>query len=81
MSIGTKLDNSKLSQVVEITRPTLCAYLEFLEKTYIIQRLPVFSTVDIVVALRNKLYFHGNRIAGILEQPSKGVLFENAIFK
>ncbi|MCE5207776.1 MAG: AAA family ATPase, partial [Chloroflexi bacterium] len=38
--IGNKLDYSKLSQIVGISRPTLNEYLEFLEKTYIICQLP-----------------------------------------
>ena len=39
LRIGNKLDQTKLAQVVGITRPTLTSYLEFFEKTYIIHRL------------------------------------------
>jgi Predicted ATPase (AAA+ superfamily) len=80
LRIGNKLDYSKLSQVIGITRPTLYAYLEFLEKTYVIQRLPAYGGADRATALGNKLYFHDNGIAGILGQPSEGAFFENAVF-
>jgi predicted AAA+ superfamily ATPase len=80
LRIGNKLDYSKLSQVVGITRPTLNEYLKFLEQTYVIKRLSAFSGADRAVALGNKLYFHDNGIASVLGQPSEGAFFENAIF-
>jgi predicted AAA+ superfamily ATPase len=78
--IGNKLDQSKLSQVIGVTRPTLAAYLEFLEKTYMIYRLPAFSNSDRSTVLGKKLYFFDNGIASILSQPSEGALFENTVF-
>ncbi len=78
--IGNKLDYTKLSQVVGITRPTLMTYLEFLEKTYMVHRLPAYASVDKATVLGKKLYFRDNGLAGILAQPGDGALFENAIF-
>ena len=78
--IGNKVDYSKLSQIVGISRPTLSEYLEFLEKTYLIYQLPAFSNPDRSVALGKKLYFRDNGIARILGHPGEGALFENAIF-
>jgi len=78
--IGNKVDLTKLSQIVGISRPTLSAYLEFLEKTYMIYQLPAFAGADRAVALRKKLYFRDNGIASILGHPGEGALFENAIF-
>jgi len=78
--IGNKLDLSKLSQIIGISRPTLNEYLEFLEKTYIIYRLPAYAGFDKTVALGKKLYFRDNGIASILGNPGEGALFENAIF-
>jgi len=78
--IGNKLDYTKLSQIVGISRPTLAEYLEFLEKTYVIYQLPAFSCVDKSVSLGKKLYFRDNGIASILKHPGEGALFENAIF-
>ena len=80
LRIGNKLDYTKLSQVVGITRPTLYTYLEFLEKTYVIYRLPAYSNADRATALGSKLYFHDNGIASILGQASEGAYFENAVF-
>lgn len=80
MRIGNKLDLSKLSQIVGISRPTLNEYLEFLERTYIIHQLPAYAGADRSTALGKKLYFRDNGIASILGQPGEGALFENAIF-
>ena len=80
LRIGNKLDHTKLSQVIGISRPTLIEYLEFLEKTYVVYRLPAFASPEKAVALGKKLYFRDNGIASILAQPGEGALFENAIF-
>jgi len=80
LRIGNKLDLAKLSQVVGLSRPTLGEYLEFLEKTYVIYRLPAYSGPDKATALGKKLYFRDNGIAGILAAPGEGALFENAVF-
>ena len=66
MRMGNKLDHSKLSQIIGISRPTLNEYLEFLEKTYVIYRLPAYAGPDKAVALGKKLYFRDNGIASIL---------------
>jgi len=79
--IGDKLDHTKLASIVGISRPTLVQYLEFLEMTYVIRRLPAYSgSADRVAALGRKLYFYDNGIAGVLARLSEGALFENAVF-
>ena len=80
MRMGNRLDYSKLSKIVGISRPTLTEYLEFLEKTYIIHQLPAYAGVDHSVSLSKKLYFRDNGIASVLGRPGEGALFENAIF-
>ncbi len=80
LRIGNKLDTTKLSQIVGITRPTLKEYLEFLEKTYVIYQLPAYAGLDKSAALGKKLYFRDNGIASILANPGEGALFENAVF-
>lgn len=80
LRIGNKVDATKLASVVGISRPTLLQYLEFLEKTYVIARLPAYAGGDKSAALGKKLYFCDNGIASILAQLSEGALFENAIF-
>lgn len=59
---------------------TLNEYLEFLEKTYVIYRLPAYACPDKAVVLGKKLYFRDNGIANILAHPGEGALFENAVF-
>lgn len=79
--IGNKLDHTKLASIVGISRPTLVQYLEFLEMTYVIRRLPAYSaSADRVAALGRKLYFYDNGIAGVLARLSEAALFENAVF-
>ena len=74
--IGNKLDHTKLASIVGISRPTLVQYLEFLEMTYVIRRLPAYSdSADHVAALGRKLYFYNNGIAGVLARLSEGALF------
>ena len=80
LRVGNKLDYTKISQVVGISRPTLSEYLEFLEKTYVIYRLPGFAGPDKAAIVGKKLYFRDNGIASILAQPGEEALFENAIF-
>jgi predicted AAA+ superfamily ATPase len=80
LRIGNKIDATKLASVVGVSRPTLLQYLEFLEKTYVVSRVPAFAGGDKSTALGRKLYFCDNGIAGILAQISEGALFENAIF-
>lgn len=80
LRVGSKLDMTKLAMIVGISRPTLMDYLEFLEKTYVIYRLPAAAGADRAAALGRKLYFYDNGIANILAQPSEGALFENAVF-
>ncbi|MCW5860371.1 MAG: ATP-binding protein [Caldilineales bacterium] len=79
--IGNKLDYTKLATIIGISRPTLVQYLEFLELTYMIWRLPAHSSsADRVAAVGRKLYFYDNGIAGVLARLSEGALFENAVF-
>jgi len=77
---GSKLDLTKLSKIIGISRPTLNEYLEFLEMTFVIHRLPAYAGVDKATALGKKLYFRDNGLASVLANPGEGALFENAVF-
>ncbi len=79
LRVGSKLDITKLSSTLGVSRPTVMQYLDFLEMTYVIHRLPAFAGGDKPSALARKLYFCDNGIAGILAHLSEGALFENAI--
>lgn len=79
--IGNKLDHTKLANIIGISRPTVLQYLEFLEMTFIIRRVPAYSaSPDRTTVLPRKLYFCDNGIAGVLARLSEGALFENAVF-
>jgi len=79
LRIGNKLDITKLASTVGISRPTVMQYLDFLEMTYVIHRVPAYAGGDKVSSLAKKLYFCDNGIAGILANAGEGALFENAI--
>jgi predicted AAA+ superfamily ATPase len=79
--VGNKLDHTKLAAIVGVSRPTVMQYLEFLEKTYLICRVPAYSaSADRVTALGKKLYFYDNGIANTLARLGEGAIFENAVF-
>jgi len=80
LRMGNRMDTTKLSRIVGISRPTTKEYLEFLEKTYIIYQLPAYAGHDKAVAVGKKLYFRDNGIASVLAHPGEGAQFENAIF-
>lgn len=79
--IGNKLDVSKISSLVKISRPTVENYLAFLESTYIIKTLPVYAlNPDREIVKARKLYFLDNGLANISARLSSGAAFENAVF-
>jgi predicted AAA+ superfamily ATPase len=79
--IGTKLDYSKLSRLSGLSRPTVTNYIDFFEKTYLLERVPVMSkNFDREIVKAQKLYFCDNGIAGFLTDLSGGSKFENAVF-
>jgi uncharacterized protein len=80
LRIGNKLDITKLASTIGLSRPTVMQYLDFLEMTYVIHRLPAFAGGDKPSALARKLYFCDNGIASVLANMSEGALFENAVF-
>lgn len=78
---GSKLDYSKLSRLTGISRPTILAYVQFLERTYLVTRLPVVAkNPDREIVKAKKIYFCDNGILNTLSDVSSGVKFENAIF-
>lgn len=79
--VASRLDYTKLSRLSGLSRPTVINYLEFLEKTYLIIRVPVFTkNLDREIVKAKKLYFCDNGLMNILAQASSGIQFENAVF-
>ncbi|EKE04983.1 MAG: hypothetical protein ACD_19C00426G0005 [uncultured bacterium] len=78
---GSKLDITKLSQSLGVSRQTLYNYLEFLKETYLINLVPQYSdSSDVVVRKVQKLYFNDSGILNRIEKISQGQIFENTIF-
>lgn len=79
--IGTKLDYSKLSRLAGLSRPTVTSYVDFFEKTYLLQRVPIMSkSPDREIVKAQKVYFCDSGLAGFLTDLSGGSKFENAVF-
>ena len=78
---GTKLDYSKLSRLSGLSRPTVTSYIDFFEKTYLLERIPVMSkSPDREIVKAQKIYFCDSGIAGFLSDLDSGSKFENAVF-
>ena len=79
--VGTRLDYTKLSRLIGLSRPTIQNYIDFFEKTYLLTRLPVFTqNPDREIVKAQKLYFCDNGIINILSKINSGSKFENAVF-
>jgi hypothetical protein len=80
--IGSKLDISKLSSELKISRETVGNYLTFLESTYLISRIPRFSqSIDREISGARKLYFCDVGLARSIGNISDGQAFEQSIFQ
>ncbi len=79
--IGQKLDLSKLSREISLSRSTIGEYLGFLEKTYFIFFIPSYSrSADRQVSKAPKIYFCDTGLANVLSQISNGQALENAVY-
>ena len=85
---GSRLDLTKLSQELQLTRKTVYSYLSFLEATYFIHSISRFSkNIDRQISGTQKIYFCDNGILKIISQMAAGIsrisegqLFENAVY-
>lgn len=78
---GTRLDYSKLSSLTGISRPSVYNYLDLLENTYVITRVPVLSkNPDREIVKAPKIFINDNGLLNQLAEVSSGVQFENAVF-
>jgi uncharacterized protein len=79
--VGSRIDYVKLSKIVGISDPTLKNYMKFLEDTYLIHRISVFTNSrEKEITKAQKLYFSDTGLANILADLSGGAKFENTIF-
>lgn len=78
---GSKIEISKLSSELGISRETVYSYLSFLEGTYFINFISPFSrNVDREVSGSKKVYICDNGFLNTFAKVSEGSLFENAVF-
>jgi len=79
---GSKVDISKISSEIGVSRETVYNYLSFLEKTYFIFLVSPFSlNTDREVSGARKVYFCDTGILNYLGVNDEGVIFENAVFR
>lgn len=77
---GSRLDTTKLSSILAISRHKLTDYLNLFEYTYFIQRIPAFTTnKDREISLQKKVYLADTGLLSVLGQVSSGQQFENAV--
>lgn len=78
---GTRLDYSKLSSLTGISRPSVYSYLDLLENTFVITRVPVMAkNPDREIVKAPKIFINDNGLLNQLAEVSSGVQFENAAF-
>lgn len=79
--VGSKLDISKLSSEIGVSRKTVYSYLSFLESSYFISQIQPFSrNTDREVSGTRKIYFCDNGIINMFGKIPDGALLENAVF-
>lgn len=79
--VGSRLDYLKLSRLSQLPRERVLSYLDFFEATYLIHRVPVFTTNnDREIVKAKKLYFSDTGIANVLSDLDGGSKFENTVY-
>jgi len=86
LQVGSQVSVNEIAGLTGITRPTVEHYLDLLEKTFVIFRLPSFSkNLRNEIRKNHKYYFYDNGILNALmgnfsmvtNRPETGVLWEN----
>jgi len=80
--VGSKIEISKISSEIGVSRETVYSYLEFLEKTYFIFLISPFSkSLNGEVRGAKKVYFSDTGLLNYLGKTTEGSIFENAVFQ
>jgi hypothetical protein len=78
---GTRLDYSKLSSLTGISRPSVYNYMDLLENTFVVTRVPVLAkNPDREIVKAPKIFINDNGLLNQLAEVSSGTQFENAVF-
>lgn len=79
--VGSKIEITKLSTQLSVSRETIYSYLSFLEQTYFVNFISPFSkSVDREVSGSKKVYLCDNGLLNYFAKVSEGTLFENSVF-
>lgn len=79
---GSKLDISKLSSEIGVSRETVYSYLSFLQATYFVSAISPFSkNVDREVSGARKFYICDTGIINHFSKVESGAVFENAVYQ
>ncbi|MFQ5583989.1 MAG: ATP-binding protein [Calditrichia bacterium] len=79
--IGSTLEYSRLATELGINRQTVLNYIDFLESTYFISRVPPFHrNRNLEIRKTPKCYLCDTGLARHFSRASEGALFENSIF-
>lgn len=79
--VGNKIDYSKLSRLIGLSRSTVKNYIYFFEKTYLIQTVSVYTrNAEREIVKARKLYFCDTGLANILSEIGSGAQFENTVY-
>ena len=79
--VGSRLDITKLSSELGISRDTVYSYISFLEATYFISTIAPFSqNVDREISGRNKVYFCDTGLLNKLGKVAEASIYENSVF-
>lgn len=80
--VGSKIEISKISSEIGVSRETVYSYLDFLEKTYFIFLISPFSkSINGEVRGAKKVYFSDTGLLNYLGKTDEGSIFENAVFQ
>lgn len=78
---GSKIDISKLSSALNISRHTVYSYLAFLEQTYFFSLISPYSqSVDREISGTKKIYACDTGFVNLYAKVDEGNLFENAVY-
>ncbi len=79
--VGSKIEITKIADEISVSRDTVYAYLDFLEKSYFIYLVRPFSkNIDGEVKGANKVYFCDTGLLNHLVKYPEGVVLENAVY-
>lgn len=80
--VGTKLDVTKLTQELSISRQTVNDYISFLEGTYFIKLIKPFSrNRDVEIRKMPKIYLCDSGLMNVISRVPEGMAFEQNVFQ